>query len=135
MYRGSNPRKTWQHINKMLNRKPIKQSQLKIVHDGEELFGLDMANHFNDYFTSIASSLVDELPQSNEDFTINYSPYNFNTSNFGDVSVHEVRDVVLSFKSKKFYMNEIQPTLLCRVLDSITPVLCKLFNLCISNGM
>lgn len=131
---GNKPIKTWEFINKILDRKPVKNTEIRIINNNRQLFGLDLCNHFNSHLTSIASKLVSELPPTDDVITV-HSPRVCNTCVPLEVTESEVGDVVLSYKSKRFHTNEIQPFLLCKVLDVICPVLCRLFNTCIRTGI
>lgn len=125
----SNPKRLWQEINGIIGRKTKVDKVNKLVSEEGELFGRDMANHFNSHFTSIASKLVNDLLPSNIPFQI-FAPYIDNSCELTEVTPSEVKDIIVSFKNKRFYKNEIQPKLLISVVDNICTVLCNIFNEC-----
>lgn len=123
----SDQRKVWQQINSVLNRK-CRCDDFNIVYEGRERYDEDMANVFNNYFTSIATDLVNNLPNVNNPFEI-YTPVVLSSFTFEDVTSGEVRRTILSFESKRFCKNEIQPKFLIDIVDVVSPILCDIFNM------
>lgn len=57
-------RKTWQLINSSINKKPKKQTtsfSSILLNDVKVFDPLEIANHFNEFFTTIAQTIADEI--------------------------------------------------------------------------
>lgn len=126
-----NPKNTWHELNRILDRSP-KNNCIELKKDSIKVEEGEMVNMFNCHFSSIAQRLVNELPLINDIFTI-HSPRNSNVCNFDEITVTEVKEVILSFKNKNVNKNEIKPFLLCEIANYISPVLCKIFNDCVNS--
>ena len=52
-----------------------------------------------------------------------------------ETSENEVTKVLRSFEGKRYYRDEIQPSILVKVSDVISPILSNIFNKCILSGI
>ena len=127
------PKSTWNFINNILNRKS-RQKDFKVKQSDRILTGSDLCNYFNDYFSSIALTLSDNIPVLTDSFNLP-TPYILNEIQLSQITVAEVRDVILSFKRKNCHKNEIPYSILVDVLDFISVPLCNIFNSSILAGI
>lgn len=67
------PKKLWQHLKSLgYSSKKIDGSSIVLNVAGQACHNLsDIANHFNSFFTTVASSLVDKLPNAPKIFDVN----------------------------------------------------------------
>ena len=94
-------KKTWSTINEKLQRKKKKTSSNIFYHDGKILKDkLEIANAFNNYFTSIGPSLANKFEQNN-----NYLKYLNDAPNcrlyFEPVEEHYIIKIIDKLKNKK----------------------------------
>ena len=128
-------RKTWTHINKLLNRSSKAGISKIVTENGESLNGEAMANHFNSYFTNVASNLVSHLPQRNNFGFLNVINRSLNSCYFNPTNNSEVSNILKSMPNKGNVLFDIKPKLLLDIKDKIIPLLVFLFNLCLEKGV
>ena len=127
-----NAKATWRTLNGILKRNT--KTAIRLTNNnGVTMSNADMVNHFNEYFTSVAADLVRRLPPTNglPRLTAASLPhYIF----LAPTDHNEIKDIVSSFKSKRYHKGEIQPCVLYLVIDMISPILANLFNECMILG-
>ena len=98
-----------------------------------ELNQHDAADHFNTYFTSIASNLVNELPAA--DLPSLNTPPVPESCVFETITSHEVIAVVKAFANKGCHQDEIPQHIFILIIAHIAHILAALFNKCVILGM
>lgn len=129
----NNSRVLWKQINEITNRKFLNETICIKVND-RQLSNSELCTYFNNHFSSIATSISNNIPRNSSTFEL-LSPRILNDCNFYPVTVQEVKNVMQLFKSKSVFMNDIRPSLLLRVVDTICPILCNLFNACFRDSI
>ena len=130
---SNDTKKTWSNINQLLNRKG-KKSVTKLKNEfNEYMVGLDMVNHFNDYFSNIGARLSSSLPPNND--YINTTVPLTNTCVFYHTDEVEVYSLLRDMPNKGNSLYDIKPKLLNLVSYKIVPILVYLYNMCIDNGV
>ena len=133
----SNLRKTWQILNEAISSKksPQKISSIKInnvlVSDPVKI-----ANHFNSYFTSIASKISEEINPSPDEFITTYTLNHqcFNMSSF-NVQQAELCEAVSNLQDKhSLDLNSISMNMVKKTYKSIEIPLLHIFSRSISLG-
>ena len=132
----NNLRKTWEVLKEAIRKKNDKSSIIEEI-KSDNLFyrnDNDMANKFNEYFTTIADKITDELNTSDRDsnFYTTDSDLNFTFSN---VFVHDVLKIVGRLESKSSKdMFGISNFLLKKIIENIALPLTHILNLSLQSG-
>ena len=134
-----NIRETWKIINSILSKKKqLNCHSLKINNKLTSDFG-DISNHFNEFFTSVASKLVQDLPLSS---SLSYpqfktSPCSSQNSLYVFATTpHEINKFISEIKPKKSSgLDEIPTFLLHKFSPNILIALSHIFNLSIAQGV
>ena len=130
-----NCKRTWSNINTLLNRNSQDTVRKVITEDGQEMEGISLLNHFNDYFTSIVHRLTENMPNA-----INYDYF----SNIQSIAQscfltptdeNEVCEILRSIPNKGNSVLDIKPRMLARVSNVVVPIIVYLYNLGITNGL
>ena len=134
----TNRKKTWQIINELRGKckKSVKPS---IVIDNKKITDRRLiANHFNEYFNSIASKLNESIVQVNvsnsrlmsfEDFLM---PSNNNSIFLDDCSAEELMEIISQFDNNK--ASDIPIRVIKKTAHLICPVIADYFNLLMAEG-
>ena len=130
-------RKTWKIVNSILSRKPkscnvdmLKVSNTEITDKSQ------IADLFNDYFSTIGSNIAKKVPIS----SLSASPQDFMTfSNskfsFTTVSESQVKKLIDELDGNKAVgLDNIPAWILKQTSDIIVPHLTYIFNLCLKTG-
>jgi Reverse transcriptase (RNA-dependent DNA polymerase) len=134
----SKPKKLWEVLNKV-NGKERKGNCIKEIFNGDNLTcnDLEMAQTFNNYFSSIGSEILASVEHTNVD-PLSYVPDNpdtplFTINNTGPV---HVIDVVKSMPSKSSNdCNQVSIKLIKYVIYEIAVPLSHIFQLSIQSGI
>lgn len=102
-----------------------------LVDDGIPMSPQRVCNVFNEHFCSVASNLVRNLPPV--DIVINIPECN-NSCNLTQTNFKEIYDILISFRNKRYHINEIQPSILDGIFNSVGHVLVYIFNLSMRTG-
>ena len=98
---------TWKVINSLLHGREDKGKDLVLRINNEEIAVPNLVgNEFNNYFSSVASSLASTIPPVDFDPLIRVQRLE-NTFVCCDVTAEEVHKTILSFKSKMSSINDI----------------------------
>ena len=124
-------RKTWEVLRESIRKTNDKSSIIEQIKSGDISFHEDdsMANQFNDYFTTIADKINDEINPSDRDCTFYLNDNNDNFFSFQHVSSFDIIKIVKGFESKSSKdMFGISNKLLKNVIDKIAIPLAHIIN-------
>ena len=131
-------KKIWDDIRTILNtkkQKSFKQITLsinKIIVTNE----LEITDHFNSFFTSIANNLVDKIPPTQKSFSSYLFKTNENSFFLAPTTTEEIEDIIKNFKlNKAFGPNSIPIRILKDQKEEIAKPLHDLINTCFSLGL
>lgn len=96
--------------------------------------GLATANKFNEYFSSIATNLTNNLGAVDES-VFDGLPACYSSCFMSSTNSNEIKSILMSFKNKRYHRDEIQPFILLSIFDHIGEALCHVFNLSLSTGI
>ena len=126
---------TWKVINKILKPNSKRQNDFQIEENGTKLSdSTEIANAFNDYFSSVAPNLAAEIPDVGID-PLSYLSRNPHSFVYFEVDYTEVKKQVLSFKSKPSNIKSIPSFAYKFIVDVLSPVLAKLINQSFEEGI
>ena len=140
-----NNKKIWKDINGLLGR-TNKREVVGVVGDGGEMLtGKSMADKFNEFFSTVAESLVSLVPHVLDNGNhgnhgnVNNRYYNYINSNqrscfLYPTNIVELLHVFTILTDKCNVLFDVKPTLLFLVKERIFPVLVYLYNLSIEKG-
>lgn len=123
---------TWKILNSIM-RKSKPNTKVTIIENGERLDGVKLADHFCEYFVSIAKQLTNGLPCD----VFNGSSIDAQARScfLQPTSCIEIEAICSKFKSKRYHKDEIQPYILNDIIPFISPVLKHIFNSCLTRGV
>ena len=125
---------TWKNINNLLGKR--KKSNIeKINHNDIEISDSGaISGAFNEYFSSIASKIVNEIPNvdlSFKDFLNNPVTHSFY---FKPTDKNEVATIISSFKNKNSDIESIPSKIYKIIVDFVSEPIAFLFNQSITSG-
>ena len=133
----SNPKQTWKSVNRYFrNKGSTKFSNIVLERNGVEYTSdADIAEIFNEYFSSIATNLDHNIPNS----SVNPDDYlrspNLNSFNCRYSTSAEISLLISSFTNKSCPIEEI-PNFIHKIVSrAISPVICKIFNVSVITGI
>lgn len=119
----------WRKINKLLNRGSRQTEKLELLIGDKTIQGVELANSFNTYFTTLVPSLN---TNGSKQFL---GPPNSHSAFFDPTAPSGVYSVFMSLKNSTARdIDDLQIKPLKYVLDLLVPVLCNIFNLSLSTG-
>ena len=130
----NNPRKNWNNINQILNRKKNNTIN-EILVDGHSYTGNLLPDVFNFHFTNVVSSLISNLPPMiNYDFfsdlsSVSYSCFLIPCSN------EEINSTLKTLGNKGNILYDIPSKFICLISDQVVPILVYIFNMCLEVGV
>ena len=131
-----NTKDTWKNINRVL--KPNGRVTNDIaLDDGDGHVISDpviVSNEFNNYFSTVAGKLRDEIPPADTD-PLGYVDSQENSFLCLPTNVDEVIDTIIDCSNKKGNIYSIPGHIYKQISDLIAPVLSEMFNYSISNGI
>ena len=121
-------RKLWRELNKVLNRTP---SVTLPVHRSEK----SLADKFASFFNEKIAKIRDSFDPSDTKFTTHppYDPPSLTT--FAQVSVNEVKKIILASPTKSCLLDPLPTFLVKDCLDVLLPSITKLVNYSLSEGL
>ena len=123
-----NAKSIWKVINKILKLNSKKQNYFQIENNGTKLSdSTEIANAFNDYFSSVTPSLAELIPDVGID-PQSYLSRNPHSFAYSEVDSAEIRKQILSFKSKPSNIKSILSFAHKYIADILSQVLAKLTN-------
>jgi len=132
----NDPKNTWRTINSLMNRS-VNRSDVREVCDGNTLLSqpLDIANHFNLYFSSIASTLDNDIPHvdtSPLDYLGEIQPQSFF---FRPVTKCEVKREINKLPNKTSTLKCVPLFIFKYFADILSPIISCLFNSSVDCGL
>ena len=127
---SSNSKESWQAINELLNRKPKPTRVNQIIGDDKIITNNeDIANSFNQYFSSIGCRLSDNIRDNGTDPLSFVTPV-ANTFTFSPITTEKVIEALSQLNPKKAPgIDGISIRLLRDTIDAIAEPLANIFNL------
>ena len=129
----------WKIINETTGKKSKKSTLIEhIVYDGQQrTTNQDIANAFNDYFSTVGAKLAQQINVPGNDNDINQYLTNpqHNSLFLSPISDNEIQNEILKLKiGKSAGLDEIPNKLVKSTSQFITPFLTHIFNLVLSKG-
>ena len=134
---SSNMRKTWETIRELIGKQKNKIYIPDYFRKGEETISGDkqIADGFNNFFSSIGPDLADKIQPSNCNFTSYLGDKTESNFIFCKVTPELITQTAGRLKNKSSYGPDyISSKLLKKILPSIVNPLCHLFNLSFQTG-
>ena len=133
-YKG-NSKKTWKQLNKILGKSTSTQSNVFKINDKLVDDPNVIANKFNDYYSNIASSVANNMPDSNVAYNEFLVPVNVDRINWEPATVIEVKEIVKKLNNVKEGPDKIPISIIKNNIDTLSPILTHLCNLSLSSGV
>ena len=133
-----NLKKSWETINTLTNMKkrtPLSKKTSLLIDGVVTNDSKRVANDFNSFFTNIASTLDEKLPEPQTDPLTYLSGDYPNSLAVTPVGIAEIITTIKSLKNKKCAINEISVHIIKENSHLIAPALKILFNQSISSGV
>ena len=131
-----NPKKTWGIVNDILGRNKEKGVIKEVVVNDESIKDkLSIAQSFNDYFSSIASFLANNIPPSQTDPLFYVPRRNDIKFDFKILSWSEVKDIIDSLNNSASGIDDIPPKVLKSVADEIIDPITFICNMSFKDGL
>ena len=108
----------------------IKNTDGELVSDEREI-----SNIFNDYFSTIAQRLNDQIPQLNNGNYVNPINQNMNSMYLYPVTTNECSNIITNLKNSYYGMNKMSSIILKKVKDILVHPLTQLINYSFSTGV
>ena len=116
----------WKVINEILKPNSTKQNDFQIEENGIKLSdSTEIANAFNDYFSSVAPSFAAQIPDVGI-YPLSYLPRNPHSFVYSEVDSAEVKKQILSFEFKPSNIKSIPSFAYKCIAHVLSPVLAKL---------
>ena len=134
-------RKVWQTLNVIMHRKARKKTKISSLKDqntGNELTNSqEIANSLNNYFNSVGQKMADKFEYVRANDPMSYITTAPESSVYlKPVTVDEILRLIKDINTRKAPGPDlISGYLLKGTIDSIAPILAKLFNDCIDEGV
>ena len=129
-------RSTWQTIHNLTGRKSSHDAVKNLLWNGVEFSNSnEISNIFNNYFSTVANDLNNELPDNDAnplDYLIDNVPSSFF---FSPITLYECSEIIKNLKNSKQDKNKITINLLIANRHFISRIICDLFNKCISDAI
>ena len=129
-------KKTWHSINLLLG-KEQKQSSCKIISaEGKDLTEpVEIANNFNNYFSTVAENLVKKIPRSNTNPSSFLGPNLSNSFYLYPTTPQKIQKIISSLQTKSSAGTDEIPAFLLKSLPiNVILILTNIFNLSLSTG-
>ena len=128
----------WKGIREIISLKPSSSNTIISLQINDSICSnpLTVAETFNDYFTSVADKVREEIPFTSHHFS-EWLPQSKPSSFFiQPVSPNEVSKIILGLKKgKSSGPNSIPYPILSNISNSLSPILSKLINLSFTTGI
>ena len=130
-------KKVWSGIREIISTKNQTTSSISISIDGQiQSEPEKVANHFNNFFTSIADDIREKIPPSRHNFSKFLKHRNQNSIFLRPSSADEVAKIILSFSTSKSSGPNSIPIKILRLLhDKISKPLSTLINISYQTGI
>ena len=132
----NNINKTWRTIKELLVSNTNKNSCKKIISDNiEYINNNEIAEIFNDYFSEIAISLDNNLPDSTIDPLLYVKTNSISSLYLSPTTAAECTNIISGLKMTKTDKDTVPVELLKLVKNTIAPILSKIINLSFKLGI
>ena len=137
----SNSKKTWDHINELLNKKCTSQNITKIHElvktDGSKVTSPnDIADTFNNFFVSVGENLANKIVTTDDSFKRYLSPNQDSSLFFLPVTNSDVNEVLCTLdKSKASGYDDLPVRLLVDAKEYVSEPLTYILNLSLTTGV
>ena len=130
------PKNAWRLINELTSRKTSVNSNVKAIKQGVTLTNsADIANTFNNYFTTIGDNLAKKIPCSDVNPVSYISPVN-SAFSFAEISLESVLKSLKSINPNKATgPDNIPNKVLKMAAEILSPSLSAIFNRSLSMGI
>ena len=128
---------TWNVINELLN-KGKNNAQCESIQVGERIlkYKQDITNEFNEYFNTVGTNIVKNLPGLNTNFKSFLKETNSKSMYFRPITPSEVLDIVNAFDNNKSPgSDDIDPRVFKQSITFILKPLCNIFNVSLERGI
>ena len=133
---SNNPTKMWKNINNLLNNeRAAPPASLRLADGSTTSNQLHVANSFNEYFTSIASNLHNNLPHFDNPRQFDDFPSVASSIFLSRADHIEVANVINSFENKNNTIHDLPFKMLKSIAFHISPILENIFNAIITKGI
>ena len=92
-----------------------------------------IANHFNEYFEKVGSSLANNIKSHTD--PIMYVQHNKNTTNINEINVNEIKSVIASLTNSAAGYDEMPASIMKQLINYYAEPLTYLINQSISQGI
>ena len=126
----NNFRKTWQLMKNLLGKTRNKFNSTSINYNGVLISKpVEIANGFNDHFSTIAKKLIDKLPSSPNKFTDYLPPANSSSMFMSPTNIIEIKRLINQLKPKlSAGIDQIPPIVLRYLPENVLHALSYIFN-------
>ena len=126
-------KKTWKNINKLI--KTNLNSRTMEIKSNESIIKdpIQVAEIFNEYFSTIADELDSSIPPSNLD-PISYIDDSTNSFFFNPTTTQEIINCINSFESKSAPIDQIPTFIFKHIAEIISPLISQLINNSVAAG-
>ena len=134
---AQNLRKSWNIINEILDRSKSTDSLPESFesHCGNITGPKNIANHFNQYFSTIGTELADNIRPTSVDPLHYISPSQSNNLTLDDIDEEDLKKIFLTLKNSAAGYDGIRPSVLKSVFDQIKMPLIYLVNMSFHHGI
>ena len=129
-----NVKKTWEVINNVIKSKSKLTKEIIINDENREISKNDVPNKFIDYFTSIADTLISNLPQTNTNASSYLSNRTQNSFFIYPIVNKEIERAITDLKNNGKGIHKMSSKVLQYGKTIISDILVFIFNLCITQG-
>ena len=129
-------KKSWNLIRKLLGTKPKSSDVKKLIVDGSEIVHpADIANCFNDFFSSVANDLEARLPPINHSHSSYLNVPNPHSFYLFDMNSSECYKIISGMKNTSSGPDSMPVKIFKSIASSIINPICKLVNLSFRVGL
>ena len=135
MENKKNFKKTWQIINQLLGKPKIKIKNQFFINNELISDDVEISNHFNTYFSTIAENLVKKVSWTAAKFADFLPQPTLNTIIFTPTSAEEIQSIITTMKPKSSCgIHDIPSIVIKFTPNNILQALSHIFNLSLSQG-
>ena len=134
----NNTKKIWSGINTLTNRQSRNKSENICLNINKEMVSdpVEVANHFNKFYTTIAKKLVDKLNNNKTSFQEYLQFPNEKSMFIQPTCKEEIGDIIKSIESNKSPdIYGLPPKLIKLAANSLSDILADIFNSSFENGV
>ena len=135
-----NKKKLWESIGEVTKHKKRKNLIIKrLTNNGNEIRGTqEIANCLNNHFNSIGNTMAAKIhnPSAHNDQSLTHIPFVQDSVKFNNSTLEELKKLIRELKVNKAPGSDgINSFIIKKTEKLIAPVLVKLFNKCMDNGI